>query len=133
MYGFGQKKTPQPFVSACDKFIYTEVLRQIDEQSVMQSVKQLTQSEEKETQAEQQKLIALLINSVEAVSDDTGWATLASVGSTITNQTPDFDPRLYGHKKLRDLVNSLQLFEIKEMSSSDGRSKAIYIRNKSHK
>lgn len=130
VYGFGQKKTPQPFVSACDKFIYTEVLRAIDEPAELQITLPATQIEEKETQIEQQKLITLLTNAIEAVSDENGWATLSSVGSTITNQMPDFDPRIYGHKKLSELVTSLQFFEIKQMASTDGRSKTISIRNK---
>jgi uncharacterized LabA/DUF88 family protein len=127
VYGFGEKKTPQPFVSACDKFIYTEVL--ISKEDDSQSIKRKSPNELKQDT----KLVNLLRNAVEASSDDSGWAHLARVGSNVANQAPDFDPRNYGYKKLGELVSATKLFEIEERQVGDDQSKAIYIKDKRKK
>ena len=124
VYGFGEKKTPSPFVSACDKFIYTEVLRaKVDANQAIakKSSKELKQD---------QKLVSLLRNAVEASSDDSGWAYLGPVGSNIAKQTPDFDPRNYGYGKLGELVSATQLFEIERRKIGDTNSKAVLLRDK---
>ena len=123
VYGFGEKKTPKAFVSACDKFIFTEVLRSkdnSDERIVRKTKSQLTRDT---------KLVDLLRNAVEASSDDSGWAHLASVGSNIAKQAPEFDPRNYGYKKLGELVSASKLFKIDEKTVGDGPSKAIYLKD----
>jgi uncharacterized LabA/DUF88 family protein len=127
VYGFGEKKTPEAFVSACDKFIYTEVLMPKEDDS--QSIKPKSTNELKQDT----KLVSLLRNAVEASSDDSGWAHLAPVGSNIAKQAPDFDPRNYGYKKLRELVAATKLFEIEERAVGDGQSKAIYMKDKRKK
>ena len=127
VYGFGEKKTPKAFVSACDKFIFTEVLRykdSSDERIVRKTKSQLTRDT---------KLVNLLRNAVEASSDDSGWAHLASVGSNIAKQAPEFDPRNYGYKKLGELVSASKLFEIDEKTVGDGPSKAIYLKDRRKK
>jgi uncharacterized LabA/DUF88 family protein len=127
VYGFGEKKTPSPFVSACDKFIYTEVLRgKTDESKAI--AKKSTSDLKQET-----KLVNLLRNAVEAASDESGWAHLASVGSNVAKQSPEFDPRNYGYVKLGDLVKATNLFEREERSIGAANSKAIYIRDKRKK
>ena len=91
VYGFGEKKTPSPFVSACDKFIYTEVLRaKIDES---EAIAKKSSSELKQDT----RLVSLLRNAVESSSDESSWAHLATVGSNIAKQSPEFDPRNYGY------------------------------------
>jgi uncharacterized LabA/DUF88 family protein len=127
VYGFGEKKTPNAFVSACDKFIFTEVLRSKDDYS--EKIKRKTTSALKKDT----KLVNLLRNAVEASSDDSGWAHLASVGSNIAKQAPEFDPRNYGYKKLGELASSTKLFQIEERSVGDGPSKAIYLKDKRKK
>ena len=127
VYGFGEKKTPSPFVSACDKFIYTEVLRaKVDESEsiVKKSSKELKQDT---------KLVNLLCNAVEASSDDSGWAHLAPVGSNIAKQSPDFDSRNYGYSKLGELVIATQLFEIEKRKIGSTNSKAMFLRDKRNK
>lgn len=123
VYGFGEKKTPKAFVSACDKFIFTEVLRSKDdsiEKIVRKTKSQLTRDT---------NLVDLLRNAVEASSDDSGWAHLASVGSNIAKQAPEFDPRNYGYKKLGELVSASKLFKIDEKTVGDGPSKAVYLKD----
>jgi len=127
VYGFGEKKTPSPFVSACDKFIYTEVLRAKTDESV--SIAKKSSSELKQDS----KLVSLLRNAVEVSSDDSGWAHLAPVGSNIAKQAPEFDPRNYGYGKLGELVAASRLFEIEERQIGDSNSKALYIRDKRKK
>ncbi len=127
VYGFGEKKTPEPFVSACDKFIYTEVL--ISKEDDSQSIKRKSTNKLKQDA----KLVHLLRNAVEASSDDSGWAHLASVGSNIANQAPDFDPRNYGYKKLGEMVAATKVFEVEERQVADGQSKSIYIKDKRKK
>ncbi|MFZ7127358.1 MAG: NYN domain-containing protein [Desulfobacterales bacterium] len=127
VYGFGEKKTPSAFVSACDKFIYTEVLRakiDDDKQILKKSAKELKQDT---------KLVNLLRNAVEASSDESGWAHLGPVGSNIAKQSPDFDPRNYGYGKLGELVAATKLFDFEERQIGDTNSKAIFIRDKRKK
>jgi uncharacterized LabA/DUF88 family protein len=127
VYGFGEKKTPSPFVAACDKFIYTEVLRGKTDAS-----KAITKKSAIELKQET-KLVNLLRNAVEAASDDSGWAHLASVGSNVAKQSPEFDPRNYGYMKLGDLVSATKLFDREEITIGTTNSKAIYIRDKRKK
>jgi len=126
VYGFGEKKTPKPFVGACDKFIYTEILRK-EEVETIKSKKSAVDLK-RDT-----KLVNLLRNAVEASADDSGWAYLANVGQHIANQTPEFDPRNYGYKKLGELVIASRLFDLDERSSSNSPIKVIYVRDKRKK
>ena len=127
VYGFGERKTPKAFVSACDKFIFTEVLRSKDDYN--EKIKRKTTSELKKDT----KLVNLLRNAVEASSDDSGWAHLASVGSNIAKQAPEFDPRNYGYKKLGELASATKLFQIEERAIGDGPSKATYLKDRRKK
>jgi len=127
VYGFGERKTPKAFVSACDKFIFTEVLR--FEEDVGSAVKTKTTNELKRDG----KLVVLLKSAVEAGSDDSGWAHLGAVGSNIVKQAPEFDPRNYGFSKLGEFIAATDLFDVDERVQRDGHSKAIYIRDKRKK
>jgi Fe-S-cluster formation regulator IscX/YfhJ len=75
-------------------------------------------------------VLNLLRSAVEGCSNDDGWANLADVGGNIVNQSPDFDPRNYGFKKLRDLVEATALFDIKEKQVGDSPAKVIYVKDK---
>lgn len=124
VYGFGEKKTPSAFVSACDKFIYTEVLRaKIDENSVI--AKKSTAQLKQDT-----RLVNLLRNAVEASSDDTGWARLGPVGANIAKQSPEFDSRNYGYAKLNALVSATELFDVEAREDEKTLHKTMYVRDK---
>jgi uncharacterized LabA/DUF88 family protein len=127
VYGFGEKKTPKPFVSACDKFIFTEVLR--FQEDVGSAVKPKTTNELKRDA----ELVALLRNALDAASDESGWAHLGAVGSNIAKQAPEFDPRNYGFSKLGELAAAIKLFDVDERVQSDGHSRSIYISDKRRK
>jgi uncharacterized LabA/DUF88 family protein len=127
VYGFGERKTPKAFVSVCDKFIFTEVLRSKDNGN--EKISRKTTSELKQDT----KLINLLKNAVEASSDDSGWACLAAVGSNIAKQASEFDPRNYGYKKLGELMSATNVFQIEERTVGNGPSKALYLKDKRKK
>jgi uncharacterized LabA/DUF88 family protein len=124
VYGFGEKKTPEPFVAACDKFVYTEILAAKPDQE--------PPLEPRAAAALKQDagLVNLLRNAIDAASDDDGWAGLGGVGSIITKQRPNFDPRSYGYAKLSELVAAIDLFELDRRSPGEGRPRAIYVRNR---
>ncbi|UJW32697.1 NYN domain-containing protein [Saccharothrix sp. AJ9571] len=134
VYGFGERKTPKPFVVACDKFIYTENLTYSASQTapadlvgkplLRASVAQLKQDT---------ALIRQLRNAVEAASDDDGWAALATVGHIITKQRPDFDARNYGYTKLSDLIAATTLFELDRRDLGDGKPAVVYALDKKHR
>ena len=127
VYGFGEQKTPSPFVSACDKFIYTEILRsKVDESGAIK--KTSTNTLKQDT-----KLVNLIRNAIDASSDDSGWANLSAVGSHIAKQSPDFDPRNYGYQKLGELVTAVKLFESEARQIGSSKTKAMYIRIKPKK
>jgi uncharacterized LabA/DUF88 family protein len=105
VYGFGERKTPRAFVSACDKFVFTEIL--VESEKPEGRPPRRTASE---LQADA-KLRSLLTSAVESAADEEGWADLGTVGSRIAQQFPDFDSRNYGYPKLSDLVEATQLFE----------------------
>jgi uncharacterized protein (TIGR00288 family) len=122
--GFGQKKTPKPFVAACDKFIYTEILREGEEES---HGREAPKSNTVELKGDK-RVASLLRSAVEDAADEFGWAYLGSVGTYIANRQPEFDPRNYGYKKLGDLIKASGLFEIDERDNPYNPGKQVYLR-----
>lgn len=105
VYGFGEQKTPRPFVAACDRFIYTEIFTQAE-----------GKAPQRKASAELQRdpaFLQLVGGAVDTASDEAGWAHLGAVGSNLTKTEPDFDPRNYGYSKLSDLLEASKLFEVK--------------------
>ncbi len=123
VYGFGEKKTPTAFVAACDRFIYTEVLLAVrDESGAME------RKGTKELRGDA-RLVNLLRNAVDASSDESGWAQLGPVGSNIAKQSPEFDPRNYGYGKLGELVRATKLFDLEERQTGSN-SKSVFVKDK---
>ena len=110
VYGFGEKKTPKPFVVACDKFIYTDVIAAIEPaaEGTVAAIQKKTTAELRKDR----KLIASIRKAVEAVSDEDEWAALGGVGSNLSKLMPDFDSRNYGYARLSDLVSATGAFEV---------------------
>ena len=122
VYGFGKRQTPKAFVAACDKFIYTEILRDetwAEAPSIEKPAKEGLKDE---------KLRTLLSVAVEDSGDENGWANLGAVGSEINKYSPDFDPRNYGYKKLSDLMKATGLFEFEEREHKNSQAKTVYAR-----
>lgn len=124
VYGIGERKTPEPFMVACDKFIYLEVLAQSASPSKGKAGSQ--QKVDKVTP----KMMRLLKTTVSAAADEDGWAFLGDVGSMILKKQPNFDPRNYGFDKLTPFFESLKDFEIELRDQPNTRHKLIYVRNK---
>lgn len=119
VYGLGEKKTPQPFVAACDKFIYTEILRPTQPAAAAPAV----QSEAPAP------LEPMLRSAVAATARESGWAPLSTVGSLVIKNSPSFDPRNYGCQKLGELVRKQPYLEVKEVPVGDGSTNVhLYVR-----
>ena len=107
VYGFGEHKTPKPFVAACDKFIYTaDLLRKTSPESPAPTV--------------QTPLKPLLSSAISAAAQEDGWALLATVGGLVLKNDPSFDPRNFGFKKLGELVKAQPNIEVKSTPASEG-------------
>jgi uncharacterized LabA/DUF88 family protein len=145
VYGFGERKTPDAFVQACDKFIYVEVLRsevpappappaRPAKKSAKPAVKKpVAQAEPTAAPAPEQARheslpLRLIRQAIEEASDDQGWAFLGSVGSYLSKVRPDFDTRLYGHKKLSDLLKAHPRHFTVEERAGEGGAKRFYVR-----
>jgi len=133
--GFGQRKTPKPFVAACDKFIYTEILREDEDEKEKESKAEKEQHNRNQIQSQNdiktdRRMTALLESAVEDAADEFGWAYLGAVGTYIANRQPEFDPRNYGFRKLGDLIKASALFEIDERASPTDSGKQVYLRLK---
>jgi uncharacterized LabA/DUF88 family protein len=131
VYGFGEKKTPRAFVSVCDKFVYTEILRDIQEESDEDETRPAARPR-KEFKGDR-KLLKLLRDAVEDLADESGWAYLGGVGQKINNRSSEFDPRNYGFKKLGDLFRAIAQFETEERPQENGTGRQVYIRWKRRK
>ena len=126
VYGFGERKTPKPFVNACDKFISIENLQSAAAPAEAKPVRQTSAARLKGDAA----LVNLLRNAVEAASDEDGWAHLAAIGNIITKQRPEFDSRTYGYTKLSDLFAATTLFDLDRRTPGGGKAGVIYVRDK---
>jgi hypothetical protein len=173
VYGFGERKTPSPFVSACDRFVYTEVLRKSGggggkaaqgagpapsgpaqagaepkraagerpavaikppsgqaggpaqaREAAREEAREDAREDSRDEAAETPRApVDTIADAIDAVSDETGWAALGAVGRTITKLKPDFDARLYGHRKFSDLVRAMtERFELEERTTGTGKS-----------
>jgi uncharacterized protein (TIGR00288 family) len=126
--GIGEKKTPNPFIVACDKFIYIEIIAAIEtEKTAVATVSKQTAK----VDSINKKFIQLLKSSIEDLAEDNGWAFLAEVGALLIKKKPDFDPRNYGFPKLTPLIKSLsEYFEIDEREVEKTHIKHIYVKIK---
>jgi uncharacterized LabA/DUF88 family protein len=127
VYGFGEKKTPRAFVSVCDKFIYTEILRDDYQEENDDDDTRPAQKARKDFKVDR-KLLKLLRDAVDDLADESGWAYLGGVGQKINNRSSEFDPRNYGFKKLGDLFRAIPQFETEERPQENGTGRQVYIR-----
>ncbi|MDQ1297121.1 MAG: hypothetical protein QG611_1100 [Bacteroidota bacterium] len=135
--GIGERKTPSPFIVACDKFIYLEIITAPATVQESVTVKKRTgkpvrsnpKNEESDQQIQIRKAKRLIASSITDLADENGWAYLGDVGNLILKKQPDFDPRNFGFAKLTPLIRSFD-FEIDERDSGQNNIKHIYIRNR---
>ncbi len=123
--GIGEKKTPNPFIVACDKFIYVEILKNkadlenVDVNASKNNVDNITPKD-----------IELIKTTITDVSDDDGWAFLGDVGSLLQKKQPNFDSRNFGFDKLTPLIKSIDIFELEQRENPKSRHKLIFVRIK---
>ena len=148
VFGFGEKKTPVPFISACDKFIYIEILKTWNEpeKAVAKISKNKRVAKSKTTETEVQAMIPpvaptqpfgkqsrdlsrLVEDSLNDLADENGWTFLGDLGNLILKRQPDFDPRNYGFKKLLPLIKSLNRFVIDERNTGKNNIVHVYVKN----
>ena len=126
VYGFGEKKTPRAFVSVCDKFIYTEILRDSHEEADDEDSR-IPVKQKKEFKVDR-KLLKLLRDVVDDIAEESGWAYLGGVGQKINNRSADFDPRNYGFRKLGDMFRAIPQFEMEERPRANSSGRQLYVR-----
>jgi uncharacterized LabA/DUF88 family protein len=139
VFGFGEKKTPKPFISACDKFIYVEILKDEPETEESEPGKpasakplqqQIKPAQKQPILKTDKKLIKLIADSIEDIADENGWAFLGDLGNMLIKRMPNFDSRNYGFSKLVQLIRSIDRFEIDQRETGKGNIKHVYVRRK---
>ncbi len=163
VYGFGEMKTPNAFIAACDRFIYLEIIGQrADEESDTEkevrqtgrlttirrepdkkdtgkktadrkSIDREEKKTEKSIQKVDRKLIQLISSSIRDVEDENGWAFLAEVGNLIVKKQPSFDSRNYGYDKLTTLIQSIGRYDVEMRDTGNPNVKLVYIRIKNNR
>lgn len=128
--GIGEKKTPNPFIIACDKFIFLEILSAQEEEETPGEVKGGNfKPVRKSLQSVDRETINLISSTINDLADEDGWAFLGDVGSLINKKKPEFDPRNYGFTKLTPMLKSLtKHFEIDERKKEKSNVRLIFIR-----
>lgn len=142
VYGFGEEKTPRPFVSACDKFIYTELLRAEVPVAVsngqdqpepeppveIEPIKVASASKAKKLPKAPINFIAKILDDI---ADEDGWAHLGALGTNISKLRPEFDPRTHGYKKLSGLIKGHpDTFELQSRGASGVGGPILYARHR---
>jgi uncharacterized LabA/DUF88 family protein len=132
--GMGEKKTLTPFITACDKFIYIEILNKTEEPKPVSKgtrpAKKQTQTTAKPLNQVNQELIKLLSDSISDLADESGWVFLGELGNFILKKKADFDSRNYGFPKMLSLIESLGKFEIDQREAGKGNIRHVFVRIK---
>ncbi|RPH88857.1 MAG: NYN domain-containing protein, partial [Calditrichaeota bacterium] len=125
--GIGEKKTPDPFIVACDKFIYVEILKNQNETREL-AVPSDKRSKKAELDKITPKVVQLISSTISDLADEDGWAFLGDVGNLLQKKQPNFDSRNYGFEKLTPLIKSIGGFEIEQRENQRGRFTLVYVR-----
>jgi uncharacterized LabA/DUF88 family protein/Fe-S-cluster formation regulator IscX/YfhJ len=132
--GIGEKKTLNPFITACDKFIYIEILKPAIvslPETINKKISNKSVPADKEPLSRiDPAIIKLFADSITDLEDENGWAYLGDLGNLMLKKKPDFDPRNYGFSKLLPLIKSMNVFDIDERDTGKNNIKHIYIRKK---
>ena len=131
VYGIGERKTPNAFIAACDKFIYVEIIRggDLEKEEKGKEGPKTTTPKAKSKQIPAQ-VVELIASTIQDVSDEDGWVFMGELGNILLKKQPDFDPRNYGYEKLTSLVKAIDRIEIDARPTSAPGVKHIYARVK---
>ena len=131
VFGLGEKKTPVSFISACDKFIYIEILKKSEDLKLELLTKSKGKIPKDETVEKiDNKLFKLISKSINDLADENGWVFLGDLGNLLAKKQPDFDPRNYGFKKLILLIKSFDKLELDERDSGKNKISHVFVRIK---
>jgi len=142
VFGFGERKTPTAFISACDKFIYIEILE--NNKNKEPGSPRKTKAKPRTPQAPASTvtkepigsitkgLVKLLSDSIDDLADESGWTFLGDLGNLLIKKQPDFDPRNYGFNKLLLLIESIAQFEVEKRETGKGNIKNVYVRTRNN-
>jgi hypothetical protein len=129
----GEKKTPSAFISACEKFIYIEILKQKPASEKISTTikgKKPVSSAPETLNKIDHEIIKSINDSINDLADEDGWAFLGELGSLILKKHPDFDPRNFGFSKLLPLIKSVKKFQVDERKTGNSNIKIVYVRIK---
>jgi uncharacterized LabA/DUF88 family protein len=126
--GIGEKKTPTPFISACEKFIYIEILKSNAQELEEEEKSNKKDIPKKSISKGDKKLVQLISDSVDDLADDNGWAFLGELGNAILKKQPDFDPRNYGFSKMLPMIKSIRGLEVDERETGKSNIKHVFVR-----
>ena len=130
VFGIGQKKTPNAFIVACDKFIYMEIIPVFEAEETATAAKTTIPKPKALVDKLNKETLKLIAHTINDLADENGWAFLGDVGNLVLKKQPNFDPRNYGFQKLTPLIKSLPQFEIDKRETDKAGIKLVYIRNK---
>ena len=139
--GIGERKTPMPFIVACDKFIYIEVIRErTNKISVEESTAKKSDTQKKTTSKKvaaksserrvPNDIVEVIADSVSDLADDDGFADMSNLSNLINKKRPDFDPRNFGFGKLSNMMKYLDRFEVQVRETGDPHAKPMYIKDR---
>ncbi|TDB67977.1 NYN domain-containing protein [Arundinibacter roseus] len=126
VFGMGEQKTPSAFTSACDRFIYIEILQKEEPSKISATAPRII---EKNVRTDP-KLLTLISGSIEDLADEDGWAFLGELGNLLIKKQPSFDARNYGFAKLLPLIKSFKQFEVDERPTGIGNIRHVFVKNK---
>lgn len=127
VFGMGEQKTPSAFTSACDRFIYIEILESTEDEK---EAPPKPQKPQKKVPASDKKLISLIASSINDLADEDGWAFLGELGNLLIKKQPSFDARNYGFNKLLPLIKSFRDFEVDERPTGISNIRHVFVRNR---
>jgi hypothetical protein len=131
VFGMGERKTPTPFIASCNKFIYIEILQKEAKEPIVSRAKRAEPIRKAPAVASiNQELVKLISDSINDIAEEDGWVFLGVLGNLILKKQPDFDPRNYGHKKLVELIKSIEGIEIDERPTGKKNVSHFFVRTK---
>ncbi len=130
VYGMGEKKTPKPFIVACDKFVYIESLKTAEPEAPAPAGKSAKKKAAPPAESPALSVKDLIAQSIEDLADEDGYAYLGDLGTLLIKKQPDFDARNYGYAKLSRFIAALDGFEIDERHNAKSQGTQVFVRNK---